>query len=324
MSKISDDECVYNYIMGLAIAAIACDNYLDHYGFGPMNERKRVAVVIAGEKFIAPDSPWVKFIKNVKAKPPPPGLIVEAYVPGKRDNGNLTWNPEDRSKGDTHFYAVRKDGKIANGYSHQVFVDEVGVGLNLQEDQSHGFCQTFAIMYLLISQKSIRSVKVNEGNPTLKQLRQLTNKDLKLLLKTNGLKISGNKGALVKRLNNFYKSYWDIQCKTWHEEIWNKLEHGQYKDLWEHNGRLALQFLAEFTKYCDWNWKINGNEGALKEMEGIPVRGCHFNRKATSRILRSIGDKDVVSLSGLFRYLNENANNMNDKPETYFSGWINH
>jgi hypothetical protein len=322
MSKISDDECAYNYIMGFAIASFSTDNYLNHFGFGPMNERKVAAVVIAGEngeKFIAPDSPWVKFIDDVNAKPPPPGLIVEAYVPGKRDHGKLVWNSDDVSKGSTHFYAVRKDGLIANGYSDPVFGVGVGVGLNLQEDQSHGFCQTFAIMYLLISQKSIRSVKVNavkDGNPTLKQLRKLTKKDLIQLLRTNNLTTSGNKGALVKRL---HKSYWDIQCKTWHEEIWNNLEQGQCEYLWEHNGRLALQFLAEFTKYCDWEWEIND---VLDVAADLSVYGCDFNREVTSTILHSIGDNNLVSLSGLFRYLNENANNMNSKSETYFSGWI--
>ena len=308
--------------MGAGTAYLSSNTFLNEYGFGPMKERKKAAVVVGG--YLDDSSQWPTFIKSVnesydtlakvfmaKSKKSRvtqaiakkarkgvaavlaeqgtgPGLFVEMFVPGYHGS---------------HFFGMRSDGIIANGYPNSVFNPAssnsgVGLGLGLQEDYSHGFCQTFAIMWLLISQKTKRSVD-----------------------------------ACPKWVT---KTQWGRLCAEWHDNIWKRLKNseGDAKvidvkekllvapsrdlkqtlnrlryEIYLHNAELALLFLVEFTKYCDYYYTI---EEVVEMCGSISVRGCPtFSEEAMKKFLGVItrtveldsGTKDMVTLHGIFSYL---------------------
>ena len=328
MPKITNEECIYFYLMGAGTGYLSSDTFLNEYGFGPMKKRKKAAVVVGG--YVNNSSQWPKFIKNVdatydtlkeefkaesketvakkarkgvaadlKRKGTGPGLFVEMFVPTHHG---------------THFFGMRSDGIIANGYPNSVFnsaldLSGVGLGLGFQEYGSHGFCQTFAIMWLLISQTT-QSVKVTHAS----------------FPPGRGLK----------------KTRWKKQCERWHNEIWEKLKDseknksvidinnkinalrkhgnnpGRIKKLEKErkklrdpiyldNAMLALNFLTEFTQYCDFYYTV---DEVMEMCASVDVVGCpKFNKARMKRFLNALvkssgGPKGTVKLHSIFSYLN--------------------
>jgi hypothetical protein len=326
MPTFTDEECIYFYLMGAGTAYLSSNEFLDTYGFGPMEGRKKKAEVVHG--FIAPDCQWLTFIKNVNAlysasasklmakkkatqvtatiargarrevatvlahSGTGPGLIVEMFVP------NVIGS---------HFFSMRHDGIIANGYPDSVFNPAsnrsgVGLGLGFQKDHSHGFCQTFAIMWLLISQKSKQSVDVSLPSWTT-------------------------------------KTGWKRLCAAWHDTIWVNLKNseedakvistkkelmatpdGKADDLEEtieklrdkiylHNAGLALRFLTEFTEHCNYAYTV---AEVVKLCGSISVRDCpNFSVEVMTKFLGTMtekvdvgdGPEDRVTLHRIFKYL---------------------
>lgn len=304
----SHEECAYYYLMGIATSTLSNDKFLDRYGLaGPgqtMVQRKKAAMV-NNRNQILQSSEWPKFKKHVNsiyqakiqellkkkknktitktmvkaarkevAKQIKPGLLVEYFVPTEHGS---------------HFFALRKDGLLANGYPDPVFSSAktdkgVGIGLGFQRDYSHGLCQTFAIMWLLISEERTRNVDVMYFKPIT-------------------------------------KTAWNKLCAEWHKRIWvNMLPSGHDSMIYLYNAELALQFLSEFTEYCDWSWPV---EELVEQLSTVYVQGCPtFDRRFMTNLLESIKETDgdfkgQVTLSRIFQYLNRE-----DQKNRYMALWF--
>lgn len=292
----SVEECAYYFLIGMATSTLSNNKFLDNYGFaGPgktmAGDRQKEARV-SSQNYIISTSQWPKFkihVNNIYrdsikmqlskknnnnitktmvtaarkevAKQIGPGLLTEYFVPTRHGS---------------HYFALRKDGLIANGYPDSVFASSktnkgVGVGLGFQRDHSHGLCQTFAIMWLLISQERTRSIEVSH-------YKAIT------------------------------KSEWNRQCADWHRRIWKNLVPSEYDGkIYLHNANIALQFLEEFTTYCDWSWDV---DELVRELSTIDVDDCPpFNEKLMTALVQGLAEKSghfkgMVTLSGLFKYLN--------------------
>lgn len=149
MSTTIDNPCIYIYLMGLVLSTISSDNYLKAYKIRNSNIKAQTFIDSDNNVRISPDSDWSKFIekfnnlakqgKKVLLKTYPPGLYVEDFG----DYG-------------VHFYGLNKNGIMANGYpSNGDFTN--GVGFGYQEESSHGFCQTFALMHVLGMKNDFKS-----------------------------------------------------------------------------------------------------------------------------------------------------------------------
>lgn len=362
-TKMSDEECAYNYLIGHVTSTLSSFNYLERYGLSgskeirgkgkkrkyyKMSTRVKKAVVVG--EYVDRNSEWPRFVRDVDntysekvkqfekkgydkskatksartsiARSVKPGILVESYVPAEEG---------------AHYFALRKDGLIGNGYCESVFNPAkgqsklgchsvlnpakekagVGVGLGFQKDSSHGFCQTFAIMYLLISQKNIRNVYVNYYD------------------------------------KDFPRKKWDEVCRRWHKNIWLRLADSRedktvirklqawnkIRDVrprvaesvvneaamqWEaanhvvysRNGRLALQFISEFVKYCPWEWTPVTLLEACKETEVLSCSG--FNDEFMIKLLDSLVETTAsgrrITLDGILKYLLSK--------DQYFQSWF--
>lgn len=348
MPKFTNKECIYFYLMGAGTGYLSSDTFLDEYGFGPMKKRKKAAVVVDG--YVDKSSQWLKFIESVdatydtlkakfkaesketaakkaregvaaalKRKGTGPGLFVEMFVPESHGS---------------HFFGMRSDGIIANGYPDSVFnsaldLSGVGLGLGFQEDASHGFCQTFAIMWLLISQTT-QSVKVNpawfppgRGSKKTrweKQCNRWHNKIWKKLKDSEKNKsvidINNEINALRKRGNDPRVSDFEvdkllIRIKELEKER-KKLRDPIYLD----NAALALSFLAEFTQYCDFYYTV---DEVMEMCASVDVVGCpKFNKARMKRFLNALvkssgGPKGTVKLHSIFSYLNSQGRPLLEK-----------
>ena len=152
-SSKSIEECAYYFLIGMATSTLSNNSFLDNYGFaGPgktmAGDRQKEARV-SSQNYIISTSQWPKFkihVNNIYrdsikmqlskknnnnitktmvtaarkevAKQIGPGLLTEYFVPTQHGS---------------HYFALRKDGLIANGYPDSVFASSdtnkgVGVG----------------------------------------------------------------------------------------------------------------------------------------------------------------------------------------------------
>lgn len=164
------DKCVYFKLIGLVTDTISSENYCETWDIPRFTIKAQV-----DEKTytISKNADWYKFVAefNQEAKKGkkellakfPPGLYVEDFG----DNIGV------------HFYGLNNKGVMANGYpSAGGFVN--GKGLGFQENNSHGFCQTFAIMHYLgvsfhdFKSGNTKSVWESNGRKALNFLYEFT------------------------------------------------------------------------------------------------------------------------------------------------------
>lgn len=125
MNESKMDQNLFDCLMLLTLETVSSENYLKNYK-------------IYREKPIKQNE-WKKFTKRIveQDRSLQPGIYPESF-----------------DKGSVHYHAIKKVGRekvIGNGYpQYSEDYKDFGnyyVGLNAQEDHSHGLCQTYALMF---------------------------------------------------------------------------------------------------------------------------------------------------------------------------------
>lgn len=134
-------QCMFDEIVLFILETVSSEEYLKEIGI----HRSK------------PITNWSAFKKKITNQ-------SEKLVPGIY--------PLSFGRGGVHYYAVRQDGKlkkIGNGYSSvdhlpsgvETDLGKYAVGLDAQEDHSHGLCQTYALMFLFKKEKLLKKGEKN-------------------------------------------------------------------------------------------------------------------------------------------------------------------
>jgi len=132
------DECIYWHLVGMVTDTVSSGTYLDHYGILKTN----ISAQVDPETYtIRPDADWWTFQKKFNTLSKNRKKLLEEYPPGLyvQDFGENIG---------VHFYGLDDQGIMVNGYPDTAGFSNA-IGLGFQEDHSHGFCQTYAIMHIL-------------------------------------------------------------------------------------------------------------------------------------------------------------------------------
>ena len=175
------EQCVYDELMQFVLEVISSYSYLNSIG---ILRSEPLKVANLGKKF--------------KDNMLDPGIYPIKLVDGS-----------------VHYYAVRneEDGyqTIANGYKTTLIKHKNSKGLNVQPNNSHGLCQTFALMYYMHKDHLLKKGKVNYlDNITigLKYLTQFIKEDYynrERLWSIN--EILNSDGLLIKHCENHTDTY---------------------------------------------------------------------------------------------------------------------
>jgi len=118
MSETNNQD-IFDNLLFMVLTTVSCEEYLSHYNIYRPSSIKN----------------WKMFKYAVDKQILKPGIYPKSYG------------------GDTaHYYGVRKekngDITVANGYPSNGDLNPMyAKGLNAQEDNSHGLCQVYALMY---------------------------------------------------------------------------------------------------------------------------------------------------------------------------------
>ena len=142
MSQSQDYQIVFDELIQFVLETISSENYLKEQGI----HRQKIQKQTFKNRLNSQKS------KNQRAKIKPGIYAISA--PG-RGSG-------------VHFYGVREevteegsDLKAGNGYPSASGLGKYSVGLDVQEDHSHGLCQTFALMYYLNAEDLLKKGESN-------------------------------------------------------------------------------------------------------------------------------------------------------------------
>lgn len=150
------DQEIYDNLISVSLDTISSEYYLKLYGI----YRSQILY----------DQKLQKFAKKLNKGEAKPGIYPIA--PGV-DLSNINFNTPKEKKdfidnigATVHYYSINPAdvNTIANGYPAGCPFDAVftkAVGLNAQEEGSHGFCQTFALIYYQ-GEKDILSKNKND------------------------------------------------------------------------------------------------------------------------------------------------------------------
>lgn len=125
------NQCLFDEIVLIVLETISSETYLNELGiYRPKPVRN-----------------WESFKKKVKKQTIEPGIYARAI-------------------GDSaHYYGVRFDPKtnttvVGNGYETIGGLDKkYAIGLDVQENNSHGLCQTFALMFYNFDENKLKPGK---------------------------------------------------------------------------------------------------------------------------------------------------------------------
>lgn len=124
-------------LIALVLDTIASQSYLEHRKIYRCEIK---AQLTPDGRYVSPDSDWSKFIASFNQLATDKTKLIKTYKPGMY--------VEDFGEGiGVHFYGLNKNGVVANGYSSNGGFAN-GKGFGFQKDDSHGFCQTFALMHV--------------------------------------------------------------------------------------------------------------------------------------------------------------------------------
>ena len=232
---------VYTNLMGSLLTQISSNAYITSYKIPYNKFNVYVEYDENGVVIFSNWGPWEDFKKDFNKDPSKykPGLYSEIF-----------YNLDEKKQGNdpytigAHFFGLNDDYIMANGYTNAGDFKH-GRGLGFQEDLGHGFCQTFAIMWLLIKDADKQSINIDPVVPISPSI-----------------------------------------FKSWHKNFWKKLKSSVDNiKIFEENGKLALQFLGEFTKHCKWVWEFNT---LMRQIEGQDI---YYDKDLMEKTLNEIGKK---------------------------------